>query len=578
MSWIFGILHRNSLERDISSFLPQNTRALHQIRLPELSIIAGGLQETCLTGTLTEPDKGWLVVGLGITLRDDHVEFLSAEAWQRKLSEATPDLRSLDGHFVALRWSQGKLECFTDQLGQRELYYAEGEGTIAFSTRLDWLTRLLPRPELNLEALSSRWLTFNQLSYRSPVRGIERLGPGGRGEFTASSRKATHVPWSPEPESGRNHRSLLRLLQAFVRPTILANKTISLGLSGGIDSRVILSLLSSSAQQSFSTHTFGHPNDPDVRVSEQIARKLHLECLCFYEPVPPVEECIAMARSFVSQTDLIEPASSVLKLRYYPGLHARNKLMLDGGFGEIHRRQYLNRLLRLGKRYMRNGDARAIFSLMRVMRADIFSRDVDDEFVRGCEHQIAELWETMPRIAQVGEENFADLVAIRTRFPNYGGPEQARLDGEVVNYMPFVQPSLLRCMLATPVPERRSGKAYRRIISLLRPELTEFPLVKSGTTYPFNISTTAAWGLTKLKTRMGLRYVDPTLHEFLQQISEFVQDLAHAQVVRTFWAYDAARIHKLVEEYYAGNAGLASQVDWWLTFEVWRQALHHEPG
>ncbi|MEK7671179.1 MAG: hypothetical protein AAB344_03055 [Bacteroidota bacterium] len=192
---------------------------------------------------MNEPDKGWLVVGLGITLRDDHVEFLSAEAWQRKLSEPTPDLRSLDGHFVALRWSQGKLECFTDQLGQRELYYAEADGAIAFSTRLYWLTRLLPQCELDLEALSSRWLTFNQLSYRSPVRGVERLGPGGRGEFTASSRKATHVPWSPEPDSERGHRSLISLLQTFAHPTILDTKSISLGLSGGIDSRVILSFI-----------------------------------------------------------------------------------------------------------------------------------------------------------------------------------------------------------------------------------------------------------------------------------------------------------------------------------------------
>ena len=66
---------------------------------------------------------------------------------------------------------------------------------------------------------------------------------------------------------------------------------------------------------------------------------------------------------------------------------------------------------------------------------------------------------------------------------------------------------------------------------------------------------------------------DPTRLRFLATVKPYVLDAVHSQDVRTYPAYDHARLLRLVEDFYKGKTNLATQVDWWLAFEMWRQAL-----
>ena len=139
--------------------------------------------------------------------------------------------------------------------------------------------------------------------------------------------------------------------------------------------------------------------------------------------------------------------------------------------------------------------------------------------------------------------------------------------------MPFAQPSLLRALFQMPLSLRRNGRLFRRLIRSQRASLARYPLVKGGVAYPFQLPTAPAYLWTKLKTRLGQGYTDTVRLRFLETLKPFALDAVHSQAVRTYPAYDHARLARLVEEFYQGRSDLASEVDWWLAFEMWRRTL-----
>ncbi|MDH5683565.1 MAG: hypothetical protein OEZ20_03765, partial [candidate division WOR-3 bacterium] len=311
-----------------------------------------------------------------------------------------------------------------------------------------------------------------------------------------------------------------------------------------------------------------------VIIAQRIAQENNLQSVYFNAPLPKPDDCLVILKEYIGQTCANEPASTFLKLRYYPIIHSQNKFIIDGGFGEIWRRQYLNRLLKRGKKALLSGNPRLIYPYLLRQRASIFNEDVIRTMHRGIENQIESLWNTMPKIEEIGEENFLDLMAIRTRFPNSGCYEQARMDCEVLNYMPFAQPSFLQMLFKTPLQLRMNGKLLRQIIYKHYPALARYPLVKNNTTYPFYFSTIPAWGWTKFKAKLGLSFVDPSVIEFLSVMKVFIQDIIHSDKVKNYSAYDYPAILNLVEQFYSGKKELANELDWWLSFELFRRIIN----
>jgi len=248
-------------------------------------------------------------------------------------------------------------------------------------------------------------------------------------------------------------------------------------------------------------------------------------------------------------------------------------VIIDGGFGEIARRQFLNRLWLKGKPALRNGNPAAIYPYLHVQRPNVFVPEVLQIMRQGTEEQIAALWRGMPSMQEIGGENFLDLVAIRTRLANAYSFEQARMDGECVSYMPFAQPSVLNALFKIPVTRRKNGRLFRYLIRRHFPTLTRYPLVKSGTTYPFHFPTVPAWAWTKLKAGLGQKFSDNSAVDCLQVMATEVRDLAHSSAVKSFPAYDYSCIRGMVEKFYNGQVDLAPQIHWWLAFEFWRRAV-----
>ncbi len=576
MSWIYAIVGSAQGTLAPLGFEQIHANPLLVVRRPWLYLAAGGIPDTCLYRTAeTGDESGWAVVGLGIEVSDIGVRLMDVNNWAQVLSKDTPWNASLDGHFAAIRWKNRHVECFTDELGQRTLYFGKCKDGVCISTRVDWVARTTGHSEVDFSSLGSKWLTFNQLDYGSCVLGIGRLGPRGHAVFKNGSILKDEIsPWLPDFSNG-GIDDAITILSSLLRGAMDHHgRQVSLGLSGGIDSRLLLSQLMAVEGHRFGVHTFGNPNDPDVVVSSSIADKLGLDREYLDEPLPDASRSVAMLKAYAAQACFVEPASSFVKLRYYPTLRERGRLLIDGGFGEIARRQYLNRIVRFGRRALRSRNASKLFSLLRVDRGDMFAQDFMASLTCGAHHSLEQALSLLPSAKEIGVENCADLLAVRTRIPNYGAPEQARLDGDVVNFMPLVQPSFLRAVFAAKVRLRSNGEFYRDIIRSSSRMLATIPLVKSGSTYPFGLSTPSALLVTRIKSRFGKRFVDSAADQLLSHIQEFVLDTAHSQAVVGWPAYNGSKIRDATEAYYYhGDIRLRNSIDWWLAFELWRSSL-----
>lgn len=572
MSWLVALSTSQRAEAP-----PLPAAPLHTAAQPGLTVAVGGNPDTCAFHSDTDSSSGWAVVGTGILLSGSRATMMTHADWANVLSRPDLDPRTLDGHFVAMRWRGETIEIFTDQLGLRTLYWGECAGGIFVSTRLDWVTAATGHGDLDFQALGSRWLLFNQMSYASGVKQIGRLGPGGRAQFRSGSLMGSAVtPWIPQSEPASPGEAL-DLAGAFVGCALDHQLTPALALSGGLDSRLLLAFLVGSGSADFTTYSIGDPADPDVRVAGEMTSHLNLRHSDYCDPLPDPHTCLEHLRSYVAQVHLVEPASTWSKLRYYPVLRERGHLVIDGGYGEFGRRQFFNRVVRLGRAAVRARDGKGLIHLVGHARADIFVPEVARSLEQGALAALQEALDSMPA-RRLDPGDFMDLLAVRFRIPNSGGPEQARQDSEVLNFMPLAQPSYLRAVLAVPAHFRANGRAYYDRIRMMDSRLMRFPRVKGGDTIPFGLSTNLSWLIARAKALAGKGYVDPRPDELLMRLREYVLDLVHSAAVSGNGIYDNRKVVAAVDRYYRGDGRGRSAVDWWLTFELWKQALGGSPG
>ena len=318
MSWILGYIAEilsEDTRNKLSTITPER---LHFVNNGRLYIAAGGIPQTCLSGrfpteTGNQSDSGWIVCGLGIRRVDDHCVFLSSVDWESILSRSSPQLHAIDGHFVACRWDSESVEIYSDQLGQRTLFVTRTKSGMCFSTRIDWIAQFCSITSIDFREFGSKWLTFNQLTYGSDLRQIERIGPGGYGRLTTKTMSLKSAVWTPLVEKDVGPETFLSTLSAFINPTVEEPTRLSLGLSGGLDSRLLLSILLHQ-RSNFEIHVFGDEGDPDVQVSNRIVHSEGLSSLFLHDPLPDADKCMLLLRDYAAQAGVCVPATQIMRL------------------------------------------------------------------------------------------------------------------------------------------------------------------------------------------------------------------------------------------------------------------------
>ena len=585
MGWLFGAAVRDPAPRVFETLASVHDPARHVARTASVYVACGGpdgsYRSSASDQRASETGGAWVVVGNAYGVVAGRARPLGDDDWRRTLDAGAESLLALDGDFVAARFGQHTFELFTDPLGSRLLFIAKVAFGVAFSTRIDWLARAAGGFEMEAEGLGPIVCGYGIAA--SGLKGVRRIGAGGAVAGDADSYTATESPWIPDfsPRDTIEYRDRVR---TFVRPVLPDGRSVSVGLSGGVDSRLMLAL--GTPGDAVSAHVFGYADEPDIEVAAQVAAARGVPLVVYpHEELPGPDETLALIRTGVAVTHGMLPASTLPEKRRYAEIDARGKLLLVGMFGELARRQFYVAY------EMRNAATRLVRGEMDVLleylacAAPTFFEAGSAELMREATFEaLRALLGAMPGVRDVGLENFLDLFATRTQLPSGYAAHQNLLGHLAVGYSPFAQQSVLRVALGLPVRARRNSRAVFDLIREDFPEAARIPLVANDARYRFGTSTAAAQLLTRLRRRRRASHYGRARHDVLVKVEAAVRELAASAEARSVDLYDFSRIDAALARFYtAGGDGSdrhdvrsrsadAALIDRWLTFELWRRA------
>ncbi|MCY4172018.1 MAG: hypothetical protein OXF08_10560 [Bacteroidetes bacterium] len=532
--------------------------ALFEINEECLHAQAGGIPETCCRGEL-ESGAQFLISGIGIS----GGRILQTKDWITLLSQSRVDFDAMNGHFIVMRWNSDGVEIFTDSAGVRTLYGRECYGGLFFSSRLDWLAKLTGPLDIDLVKFGSQWILPNSINTSSVIKQVHRFGPSTVAVVNQGKLHNTSKPWScpitHEDTTGvkfeRTLREAMNLRGAF---------PWSLGLSGGLDSRVLCSI-----GENISAHNWGPSDHPDVQISSKLSDAHQIDRHYIQSDIPEVDQCIHLLRQRVGLTQVITPASASIERSGYGQLHAMGLGVIDGGFGEIARRQLFNQIV--FRRLMCMDSLNVSLKFPTTAKAMIFNPEVHQAMILNAVEELNSVWRSLPQSMTVSDK--ADLLSIRSRLPNFFGFEQNYLDHVCISYMPYAQPSVLRALFQVPLRLRWNGRLLRRMIQKHAPNLSKYPLVKGTMMYPFRLGTVSSYAYTLLKKRFIPCYWDPRPQAYIGHMKEYILDTLRSDSVRHYEPYDQVKLRQIADRFAVGDMQYTAQLDWWLTFDLWRRVL-----
>ncbi len=573
MSWIFGIVKKNK-----QAVLPTQEHHPYQVKdkfvvdTKEYYFSCGLGHNNSFYTYDKKNNSGWMVCGTGISYEDGSFHLMTYQDWEYYLCEENNNVNDLNGHFIIVEWNKGKVEIRNDQLGMRDMFFVESKNYFTFSTRLDWLISFADNPEIDFKVFSSSWFCVNPLSYKCFIKNIQRLGPGGQARYNNKGFSHKNIAWLPEYANKSIGGNYLNQIIELAGLGFEKDREVLLGLSGGLDSRVLLSILLQYKRDNWSTYSFGDKKFPDAIIAKRLSEKLGFShstisnlCSTKYNDVDRFNE-------FVLQTHTYMIGSLFYEQDHYRLLD-NNLLLIDGGKGEYCTRSFAKWLSLKGKKAILERDTKRFLDLIPHSKPNIFIRDITKKMIFSCQQQIDEIIDFMPSVNDIGTGNWIDIFTIRTRTGNLGSPTQSRLDDIIGNYMPFLQPSFLRKLIELPVSFRARNKVYKSILQKGNPALKKIPLVKDMSIIPFTLNTYLTFFLGKLFERFQKFHTMDFQDLFLMNNKDYTMDTLESREVKEYPYYDYQKIKNLVDGYYSGKWNNSRSVLWWLTFDVWRRAL-----
>jgi len=161
-------------------------------------------------------------------------------------------VRRFNGMFAFALWDANQREVFIarDHLGIKPLYYVELGTRVLFASEIKALLQDSSCPrEVDLEALAELF-TFRYVpSPKTLFRGIYKLPPGHRMTISARGIEVDRFwTWIPRAHTARREEELIEeyqeLLEDAVRLQLRSDVPLGLFLSSGIDSGVLLAIMS----------------------------------------------------------------------------------------------------------------------------------------------------------------------------------------------------------------------------------------------------------------------------------------------------------------------------------------------
>jgi asparagine synthase (glutamine-hydrolysing) len=197
----------------------------------------------------------------GATFRTRSDTEVILEAYRRWGSEA---VERLHGMFAFVIWDRHRRAAFgaRDRIGIKPLCWTAVPGALVLASTLEPFSIIEPFRNLDLEAVRDLMVYDYILAPRTIFKNVQKLEPGSRFEWRLGQTEPTiQRYWSP-PLSGDNlvppeSDELENLLEQAVRRQMISDVPIGVFLSGGIDSSLIVALMSRHSSRPVRTFSVG---------------------------------------------------------------------------------------------------------------------------------------------------------------------------------------------------------------------------------------------------------------------------------------------------------------------------------
>jgi len=228
-------------------------------------------------------------LGSGVTFRghsDTEVLMHAVRAWG---FEET--VRRAHGQFALAVWDNERriLRAARDRAGKKPFFYAHDGAAFAFASTLNALLELLPRrPEVDPKAIDA-FLTYQAVPAPMSVwQGVLALPPAHWLTFEADSGACTVARYwdvSYATKTAMDEREVLdeveRIARRAIADRLVADRTVGVFLSGGVDSSLITALAAQMADKPVEAVAVGF-DDPEFderpfarRVAQHVGVRLH---------------------------------------------------------------------------------------------------------------------------------------------------------------------------------------------------------------------------------------------------------------------------------------------------------------
>ena len=588
MSWFIAAVPKSPLDNDtkrehLVGLLRRvsGMEAKLSVAGREMIVLGGGDKDTFMYGIEESRASGWLVCGAGIKHSGDSFSFMDKEDWRNLVDGglSKESLRHLNGHFVVASWHGNTIRILCDRLELRRAYAVETRDCFVISPRVDWVSSMMKEKSFDLAELSTTWTLKNSLSSGSFVRNVTRIGPSG--EYFVSGQRPFHE-WShftPNQPVDLPIDSLVKGLALF---PLKCGRKVTLGLSGGMDSRTLLAILSKERRENWQVHTCGETGNPDIPVARKLSSALQVRHLVEYFELPEslvVDELIKALRDYVLQTEMSDSPFGFQKLDLFSRMKAEGYVMIDGGYGELFRRSYGNIMQLTGSRAIADRNASGFTEYYLMPRSRIFNDDIHRMFASESVSRMRLAMESMPAVRSGDVGNWIDLFHVRYRLKNYAGGSQGLYDQHITSFMPFAQPVVIDSYLSGSSNARRNNKLNRRIIRAGDSSLTHIPLVASGGTVPFRTSKSmilsrALGRFNRILKSNGKSGVETFRRQVLNLLKDFIIDRSTSSAVIGCELYDQKALKNNIEEYFrSGDKSCEQFIEDWLIFDFWREEV-----
>ncbi|MCW8850080.1 MAG: hypothetical protein OQJ81_08910 [Melioribacteraceae bacterium] len=559
MSWLFGALQKKN-SPDINFVIEEDYQ---KQKLDNLLLFVGGNSNTSYLNL--KSNKLFAYVGVLLKNHNDRINIIN----NSNVGEDFPLVYTeFDGHYVQVNYSKGILNISNDKFGLRELYYYETDNQFIFSTRLDLIIPYASDSSINFNAFGSLWLTNFQLSHSSIFNKINRLGPSGR-IICENNEIFIHNKKFVKSETGNSKPNFSKELASFCNPDDLNNKSISLALSGGIDSRLILSELLK-VEKKFSCHTFINDDDKDLEIAQILCEKHKIKLALIDRDKLSLESIEQKVLSLYKHISPNMPITQLLDFVFYGNSYLSDKLILDGGFGGFYRRQYLNRIYLNGYSNLNNNDK--VKSLLYAPKPAIFNYEISSQMTDGLNLDIINLiekFETPKTKEELAE--ILDLISIQYMLPAIYSSGQISLDQHYLSYMPLVQENLINLGMNIPQKDRRDSIFIKNLIKDTEQGLERVHLVNNNVKYPYRLNYKVAM-VKLLIHRKLLKRNNYSRYNVYINSRDKIYDLVNSSDFRNNHFFDQKNIHNQVEQFFNGNYSLGTYLDWALSFYYWSKA------